>query len=359
MSKAAYIYGLCDPRNGTDITSVRYVGKTTTTLDRRLRQHIQYKSVLQDSTHKARWIRKLLRENVVPIMIALEETTAQRVNEREVFWIRYCRQLGCRLTNSTAGGEGLLNPTKSVRRRIGAAKKGHKFWVGKHHSETSKQRISWKRTGKYGGEKHPRASLTWDQVWGIRTQYATGTTTTAAIAETLGISRYVVQDIVAAASWVPRQPTFEQWDLLTRAKEALKGAGKGERGRWSKLTEGQVAEIRKTYATGSASQQSLADEYGVSQSIIGRIVMGKMWAHQSEAAEQAERAKEAASRARAGERNGRARLNREQAREIRDLYRTGRYSQKQLARVYNVGLTTVWHLLQGHTWPEPDANTIA
>lgn len=50
-----------------------------------------------------------------------------------------------------------------------------------------------------------------------------------------------------------------------------------ERNGHAKLTEADVADIRRRYAAGGVSQQSLADEFHVGQTQISRIVSGKHW----------------------------------------------------------------------------------
>ena len=47
----------------------------------------------------------------------------------------------------------------------------------------------------------------------------------------------------------------------------------------SRLTAGQVREIRSRYAAGGVVQQELAREYGVTRSYISMIVNGKAWKH--------------------------------------------------------------------------------
>lgn len=53
---------------------------------------------------------------------------------------------------------------------------------------------------------------------------------------------------------------------------------RGEMNGFSKLTEAQVIAIRIEYAAG-ATQQQLADKYGVNQTLIGFIVRGISWKH--------------------------------------------------------------------------------
>lgn len=45
----------------------------------------------------------------------------------------------------------------------------------------------------------------------------------------------------------------------------------------SRLTDDQVAEIRRRYAAGGVSQQKLADEYGVNQTTVSRVVSEKTY----------------------------------------------------------------------------------
>lgn len=54
---------------------------------------------------------------------------------------------------------------------------------------------------------------------------------------------------------------------------------RGERGPAAKLSSAQVAEIRSRYAIGGVSQQALADEFGVRQPLVSRIVAGKRRAY--------------------------------------------------------------------------------
>ena len=54
---------------------------------------------------------------------------------------------------------------------------------------------------------------------------------------------------------------------------------RGERQGHSKLTEDDVIQIRRLYATGEYTQQEIADMYGVRGSNIGAIVRLESWAH--------------------------------------------------------------------------------
>lgn len=65
-----------------------------------------------------------------------------------------------------------------------------------------------------------------------------------------------------------------QADMAAKGR-AAKGEGNGQ----SKLTEGQVIEIRRRYAAGGVCQRQLGEEYGVHRHSIGKIVRFERWAH--------------------------------------------------------------------------------
>lgn len=53
-----------------------------------------------------------------------------------------------------------------------------------------------------------------------------------------------------------------------------------------------------------------------------------------------------------GEESPASKLNTKQVQAIRDLYATGEYSQRDLAKIFNVGQTTIGHILRYETWRE-------
>ncbi len=54
---------------------------------------------------------------------------------------------------------------------------------------------------------------------------------------------------------------------------------RGERHNMALVTEAQVLAIREEYATGTVSQRTLGERYGLTQIAIGCIVRGKTWRH--------------------------------------------------------------------------------
>lgn len=101
------IYGLSDPRTN----ELRYIGKTQRSLKERLREHkivaVGGRKALQQ--YCANWLRSLYRHGIDPVCTVLETVPdGGDWVEAEQFWIRYMRFVGCRLTNHTDGGEGLV-----------------------------------------------------------------------------------------------------------------------------------------------------------------------------------------------------------------------------------------------------------
>jgi hypothetical protein len=59
-----------------------------------------------------------------------------------------------------------------------------------------------------------------------------------------------------------------------------KGRGAhGQKARHAKLTDAQVVEIRQRYIPRVVTQDALAVEYGVEQTLISQIVRGTIWRH--------------------------------------------------------------------------------
>lgn len=117
-SGAVLIYALLDPHT----QAVRYVGQTHRTLKARLSQHF-YTSPFHHN-YVAHWICSLKKIDLWPTIQLLEEVSTSNWQEAEQRWIAHFRNAGARLTNSTAGGDGMIDPTPEVRAKISAALTG-------------------------------------------------------------------------------------------------------------------------------------------------------------------------------------------------------------------------------------------
>ena len=54
---------------------------------------------------------------------------------------------------------------------------------------------------------------------------------------------------------------------------------KGQKNPMAKLRDFDILNIRATYGNGRISQQTIAKQYGVSQTLVGLIVRKKIWTH--------------------------------------------------------------------------------
>lgn len=109
------IYCLRCPTSG----AVRYIGQTTD-IDDRFKRHI--KCATAGKYYSARWIAKLIREGLRPVIVQLmyvPECFKWQTMER--FMIASARHFDMRLTNSTAGGDGVQIMNEEVRDKMRAA----------------------------------------------------------------------------------------------------------------------------------------------------------------------------------------------------------------------------------------------
>jgi len=109
MTETTFIYGLIDPLT----QELRYVGKAND-LKRRLICHIRDAKI--GNGHKDNWIKSLLAIGLRPEIFDIESVPYFDWQDSERFWISYFRFVGCRLINSTDGGEGWKNPSREARR---------------------------------------------------------------------------------------------------------------------------------------------------------------------------------------------------------------------------------------------------
>lgn len=109
------VYVLCDPRVEDPIQRIRYVGITRVGVESRLVGHIS-EAKRGIETHRCRWVRVLLSAGLLPIIEEIDPGIADRPrNESEIAWIKHFRGIGCPLTNSTDGGDGVVSPSPEVR----------------------------------------------------------------------------------------------------------------------------------------------------------------------------------------------------------------------------------------------------
>lgn len=102
MEKQVKIYALIDP-----ITlKVRYIGRTTSSLKKRLSEHISKAKHCNNYTHKENWIRSLLKINSKPYIRCL--TTINGWQESYKFECELIRKYKDRLVNDYDKGPGYM-----------------------------------------------------------------------------------------------------------------------------------------------------------------------------------------------------------------------------------------------------------
>ena len=114
----------------------------------------------------------------------------------------------------------------------------------------------------------------------------------------------------------------------------------GSRGGSSKLDEETVYRIRNRYASGE-TQTSIAEEFGVSQTMISIIVTGKCWSRVGGPKKIS---------GKCGELNRLSKLTDDQVLSIRKEYATGQFTQSELGRKYGVVVQNINNIVSNKTW---------
>lgn len=98
----SFIYGLKDP----ETLELKYIGKTSGTLKRRLGAHISATKRKNKKNILQAWIQSILNKNLKPLIEIIEECDDIKLNLREIYWISYYRNLNYNLKNINNGGDG-------------------------------------------------------------------------------------------------------------------------------------------------------------------------------------------------------------------------------------------------------------
>lgn len=119
------IYGLIDPRDG----QLRYVGRSSSGLKRpQSTQRKALKGFEGNKTYKVFWLKELASVGLKPEIEVIEgHSSIAELGDSEIFWIAYFKSIGCRLTNTTVGGEGGLEGMKhttETRHKMSATRGG-------------------------------------------------------------------------------------------------------------------------------------------------------------------------------------------------------------------------------------------
>jgi hypothetical protein len=120
------------------------------------------------------------------------------------------------------------------------------------------------------GERQWKASLRDADVPDIHEEYAAGESRTA-IARRRGVSNRVIEDVLNGQTYRNSQPAVP---AANRPPERA-----GEANGNARLTEADVLEIRRLWATGQYTKAALARRYGVGRKAISDVVERRKWKH--------------------------------------------------------------------------------
>lgn len=235
----------------------------------------------------------------------IELCPPEKLNEREVYWIKYYDTFKNGY-NMTPGGT-FFSPTI-------------------HSPKTEeKRRLTREKNQSLKGENHPRAKMTNEEVIEVRERYIQGESINSIYKDYCNIYHNfgTFQNIVLGRSYheVGHIPT----------KEA-KNAQHGNR----KFTSEQIINIRKQYYEQCKTQQSIAEQFGVSQSVIKDIVNYETY-------------KEVNADIKNNRKRKNYRFSADEVREIRKLAAEGATSNF-LANKYNVNTTVINKCVKRETY---------
>lgn len=295
-AKTWTIYALLDPVPLADAGDVRYVGWTVKTAWNRLRTHCgaaRSKKSQDYNSWKSRWLRSLLAAGLMPVPIVLETGTDMDLwKDAEKKWIAHYRALGARLTNATDGGDGTPGHVQSPETRAKIAERSKVSQRGRKHSPETRAKMSASATARQSTPearaamskarsaatltpagraklvecgkrlKGARArmgigKLTADQVRDIRARVAAGEKRRA-VADAFGVHNSTITGILRGKIWLEVPGTI----------------GPDAR---AKLNPDKVREIRALVRAGE-EKQAVAARFGVSGSLVGAIMAGRIWA---------------------------------------------------------------------------------
>lgn len=187
MEKKCKIYTLKHPTTN----EIRYVGKTTQPLLKRLGQHMDYAK--KKRTKTGSWIQSLVKQELKPIIEELDEVSVELTVITEQYWISQFKAWGFRLTNLTDGGEGLSGYTMSEesKKKISKNRKGINPNFNILHTEESKEKLRAIHLGRKPSQE------TRDKIAEInRQRYASGSYSIKVI----DLDTNIVYDSIQAAS---------------------------------------------------------------------------------------------------------------------------------------------------------------
>lgn len=238
------VYGLASSEDGV----VRYIGQTSGPLKRRVLRHISFAHRQRRRlTHRDRWLLKIERDGFEVVASVIQDDAMWNVSEME--WIARYADSGARLVNSTAGGEGINDPSPELRKRISESVK--RLWQDPEY----RARVGARKGTHWSAARREACDAVSHETRSDRARRGRAK-----------LSPEQRSSIAAAAA------------AIGANTRRLAGTDRGVYTSSAKLDDDKVREIRAMRA-GGCERVEVAKLFGVSRAAIRKIDLGQTWAH--------------------------------------------------------------------------------
>lgn len=189
------------------------------------------------------------------------------------------------------------------------------------------------------GENHHQAKITEQQVIGIRNLIAEGVLTQGEIGAMFGIDQTQVSDIAGGEIWKSSPGPIKTDKYAPKNRKISRGEDHG----CSTLTESDVQEIRRLGSTGELNQPQIAEKFGIDQTTVSNILVGKIWNHLPSSCEYKKRTTGTNSKGKA------CKLTEESVTQMREYYRNG-WSFSAIAETFKISPESARGAIIGKRW---------
>lgn len=233
-------------------TGNQYVGQSVDIQRRFTSHHLCDYNNPNDDCYNTKFYQALRKHGLATFKVEIiEECDREKLNEREMYWIKYYDTFHNGY-NSTEGGTS---------------------WSPNIHSKETeeKRRLTREKNQSLMSENHPRAKLTNEEVINIRQRYIDGESINQIYQDYLTVygSQGTFKRIVLGETYrtVGNIPTKEQI-----AKNQKLNKQNIDKKKIKRLTPDEVRAIRNMYNNGEGTYDSLGQRFGVSAGTIRNVV---------------------------------------------------------------------------------------
>lgn len=204
------------------------------------------------------------------------------------------------------------------------------------------------------GQEHPLTQLTDNDVIEMRKLYAETKLNSVEIAKKYGISHSNAMGIIKGNLW-NHVTDYNVKDFENLKKRKYKEASlKGENRSSAKLTEDDVKQLRLLYRDMNITMKQLGEKFGVKDNTVSSILTGDKWGHitfpDGWDYEQIRKQKAQINKRNALNNKHGAKLTEEKVKKIRELYKTGEYTQKKLSEMFQISNGRISEIVNYKAW---------